>query len=72
MGLDAVGTHLPAQVSGGEQQRCAIARAVVSYPRLLFADAPTGALNRRNTTEVLGLLTEPAKRGGLSSLRTQG
>lgn len=58
MGISHIKTHLPMQVSGGEQQRCAIARAVVNQPKLLFADEPTGALNRRNTTEVLNLLTE--------------
>ena len=58
MGISKVGTHLPSQVSGGEQQRCAIARAVINTPSLLFADEPTGALNRKNTTEVLNLLTE--------------
>ena len=58
MGLDSVKKHLPSQVSGGEQQRCAIARAVINSPRVLFADEPTGALNRRNSTEVLNLLTE--------------
>ena len=63
MGIDHVGNHLPTQVSGGEQQRCAIARAVVSAPKLLFADEPTGALNRRNTNEVLSLLTELNKAG---------
>jgi putative ABC transport system ATP-binding protein len=63
MGIDHVGNHLPTQVSGGEQQRCAIARAVVSAPKLLFADEPTGALNRKNTNEVLSLLTELNKAG---------
>lgn len=58
MNIAHIKTHLPSQVSGGEQQRCAIARAVVNNPKLLFADEPTGALNRRNTTEVLNLLTE--------------
>lgn len=58
MGLDGVKTHLPSQVSGGEQQRCAIARAVINLPKVLFADEPTGALNRQNSTEVLDLLTE--------------
>lgn len=57
MGLSHVKTHLPSQVSGGEQQRCAIARAVIHTPRLLFADEPTGALNRASTIEVLNLLT---------------
>ena len=58
MGISHIKTHLPSQVSGGEQQRCAIARAVINIPRLLFADEPTGALNRQNTIEVLNLLTE--------------
>lgn len=49
--------RLPAQVSGGEAQRAAIARAMIGTPGLLFADEPTGALNRRNTEEVLDLLT---------------
>jgi putative ABC transport system ATP-binding protein len=58
MGISHIKTHLPSQVSGGEQQRCAIARAVVTSPKLLFADEPTGALNRKNTNEVLNLLTD--------------
>jgi len=57
MGIYDVKTHLPSQVSGGEQQRCAIARAIIHSPKLLFADEPTGALNRKNTTEVLDLMT---------------
>lgn len=62
MNISHIKNHLPSQVSGGEQQRCAIARAVINSPKLLFADEPTGALNRKNTTEVLNLLT------GLNSL----
>ena len=58
MGISDVNSHLPSQVSGGEQQRCAVARAIINNPKLLFADEPTGALNRRNTTEVLNLLTD--------------
>lgn len=57
MSISHIKTHLPSQVSGGEQQRCAIARAIINSPKLLFADEPTGALNRRNTTDVLDLLT---------------
>ena len=67
MGISHIKTHLPSQCSGGEQQRCAIARAVVNSPKLLFADEPTGALNRKNTTEVLDLLTE-LNAGGQSIL----
>ncbi|MBR4513705.1 MAG: ABC transporter ATP-binding protein [Lachnospiraceae bacterium] len=63
VGLKGVKNHLPARVSGGEQQRCAIARAVINTPTLLFADEPTGALNRNNTKEVLNLLTELNDRG---------
>ncbi len=58
MVISHIKTHLPSQVSGGEQQRCAIARAVINTPKLLFADEPTGALNRKNTTDVLDLLTK--------------
>lgn len=63
MGLSAMMNRLPSQVSGGEQQRAAIARAVISRPGILFADEPTGALNRKNTTEVLDLLTDMNKEG---------
>lgn len=58
MEISSIKSHLPSQVSGGQQQRCAIARAVINQPKLLFADEPTGALNRKSTIEVLNLLTE--------------
>ena len=63
MGISHIKTHLPSQCSGGEQQRCAIARAAINSPKLLFADEPTGALNKRNTTEVLNLLTDLNRNG---------
>ena len=63
VGLKDVKKHLPSRVSGGEQQRCAIARAVINKPALLFADEPTGALNRNNTKEVLNLLSELNREG---------
>lgn len=49
--------RLPAKTSGGERQRGAIARAVINQPKLLFADEPTGALNKSNTEDVLNLFT---------------
>ena len=63
MSVSHIKEHLPTQVSGGEQQRCAVARAVINSPKVLFADEPTGALNRKNTTDVLDLLTELNKDG---------
>ena len=63
MSLSQIKTHLPSQVSGGEQQRCAVARAVINEPKMLFADEPTGALNRKNTRDVLDLLTELNREG---------
>ena len=54
---------MPKQTSGGEAQRAAIARAMINEPGILFADEPTGALNKRNTDEVLSLLTELNQKG---------
>lgn len=57
MGIEKAEDRLPFQVSGGEAQRAAIARAMIGNPGLLFADEPTGALNKSHTDEVLSLLT---------------
>ena len=57
MGLSKAAKRLPSQVSGGEAQRAAVARALMGRPAVLFADEPTGALNKANTVEVLNLLT---------------
>ena len=54
---------MPSEVSGGEAQRAAIARAMIHEPGIVFADEPTGALNRQNTGEVLNLLTSLNKKG---------
>ena len=67
--LDSVGlghrkTHLPDQMSGGEQQRVAIARAIAPRPRILLADEPTGNLDSGTSERVISTLFEATKAAG--------
>ncbi len=71
--LDAVGLadrshHFPDQLSGGEQQRVAVARALAMKPRLLLADEPTGNLDRKNSEHVFDLVRDLHLKAGLTSI----
>ena len=68
MGLGDRLHNFPAQLSGGEQQRVSIARALAKKPKLLLCDEPTGALDYNTGKEVLKLLQDQSRQNGMTVL----
>lgn len=66
LGLKERTSHLPSELSGGEQQRCALARALINEPEVLFADEPTGNLDRETGQKVEALIFDECKKRNIT------
>lgn len=64
VGVEAVANQIPGELSGGQAQRVAVARAMVIEPKILFADEPTGSLDSLNSEKVMDLFIKTAKEVG--------
>jgi len=63
LGITEILDKFPYEVSGGQKQRAAVARALITYPSIIFADEPTGALDSRSSDELLNLFGEINRQG---------
>lgn len=63
MGLRDWANHLPSELSGGQKQRVAIARSLITQPKVILADEPTGALDSETSYEVMNILSDVNKQG---------
>jgi lipoprotein-releasing system ATP-binding protein len=68
LGLEARGRHFPNQLSGGEQQRVAIGRALLTEPQIFLADEPTGNLDLETSARVFDLMRSCHSKRGLTSV----
>ncbi len=68
VGLSERGTHRPGKLSGGEQQRTAIVRALINSPMVLLADEPTGNLDEKSAEDVFALIKEITKKESLATV----
>ena len=64
VGLESSANQIPGELSGGQAQRIAIARAMIGNPKILFADEPTGSLDSLNSEKVMDLFIKTAKENG--------